>query len=110
MTYGRFVVAVFLMMLGACASPVESYCATAAECGQGGNETEQQCAANRQAKVDEASAKPECATLVDAYEAMLDCQASLSCEEFSLESKLSPCKAQMESFSGALFNNLGCVF
>lgn len=100
----------FLMLLGACASPVEAYCAAASECGQRKNETEQQCVANEQAKVDKVNARPECATLVDAYEAMLDCQGSLSCEELSLETKASPCKAQIESYSGALLNNLGCVF
>lgn len=110
MKFSALVFTVSMMALVGCASPVESYCAAQEECGGDDGKSQAQCAADGQKQVDDARADPDCVTLADSYEAMLACQGSLSCEEFALDAKASPCRAQIEAFTGALINNLGCAF
>ena len=110
MSLGRVLVAFVAAVSVGCASPVQSYCARASECGDLGDRSEAQCAADEQKQVDDARADPDCVTLADAFEEMRACQGGLSCEELSLDTKSSPCRKEIEGFTGALLNNLGCAF
>lgn len=106
----RGVLIVALFTLGACASPVQSYCAAQEACDGLGNRSEAQCSADQQKMVDDARKKPECETLADAYERMRACEGSLSCAELKLSTNESPCKQDIEAFSGSALHNWTCVF
>lgn len=99
-----------LLLTAACSSPAQSWCANRSECGDLGNKSEDQCAADTQKSIDDAYTEPECERFAVKYEDMLACTGSLSCEEFSLDVKNSPCRAEIEDYNGALISNLGCLF
>lgn len=106
----RLLFVAVLLALGACASPVEAYCAAQAACDRLGNKSEAQCAADRQKMVDDARKKPKCESLADAYERMLACESALSCTELKLSTNESACKQEIEAFAGSAIHNLGCAF
>lgn len=111
MTRALILSVVFLgFITTACGSASEAFCENQQQCGRGGKQSEAQCVANEQKRIDDMRAKPGCESVADSYELMLGCQGSLSCQDLSLEPKSSPCRREIESFTGSTLVNVGCYF
>lgn len=104
----RFLVLVLAAALSAC-STIAAECNKAAECGELGSRTADQCIADWEKKQADTETDPKCQNVVDKTLALWDCESGLSCEERQ-NSSSKACSSQQSDFNGALFAEPFCAF